>query len=69
MITLLIILFKNKPIKTFKAFYIMLLIFALLYDAFIISKYLIEQNILKNYKIKTIVKHEICNKTNFRKIC
>lgn len=43
MITLLIILFKKKPIKTFKAFYIMLLIFALLYDAFIILKYLFEQ--------------------------
>jgi hypothetical protein len=49
MITLLIILFRKKPIKTFKAFYIMLLIFALLYDAFIISKYLIEKNLLENY--------------------
>jgi hypothetical protein len=49
MITLLIILFKKKPIKNFKAFYIMLLIFALLYDGFIILKYLFEQNLLENY--------------------
>jgi hypothetical protein len=69
MITILTILFIKKPIKTFKAFYIMLLIFALLYDAFIISKYLIEQKILENYKIKTHNKYETRNKTNFRKIC
>ncbi len=47
--TIFLLILEKKNYKTFKKFYLMLVAIAMIFDGFIIFKYIIEQNLLEKY--------------------
>jgi len=47
--TLFLLILERKNYNKFKKFYLMLVAIAMLFDGFIIFKYVVEQNILEKY--------------------
>ena len=48
--TIFLLILEKKNYKTFKKFYLILVAIAMIFDGFIIFKYIIEQNLLEKYK-------------------
>lgn len=47
--TIFLLILEKKNYKTFKKFYLTLVAIAMIFDGFIIFKYIIEQNLLEKY--------------------
>jgi len=48
--TIFLLILEKKNYKNFKKFYLILVAIAMIFDSFIIFKYIIEQNLLEKYK-------------------
>lgn len=50
LVTIFLLILEKKNYKNFKKFYLTLVAIAMIFDGFIIFKYIIEQNLLEKYK-------------------